>query len=602
MPRFHRLAGAVVLALAATGAAQAQDFTGIVSFGDSLSDGGNYAPFIPGAGSFTTNPDPVWTEVLASMLGLTQTPFTVGGTNYAWGGAPTSAPFVCVPVTLPCRNVATQISNHLTPLGGVADAGALYTYWAGANNIFNAAANPATAQQVTGQSAQIAVGQIAALQAAGAQYIVVMNLPDIGVTPAFAGTPSSASVSGLVFVYNTTFNTGLASLADGIVPINTYGLINEIMLDPGRYGLTNVTGTACNLALTGGSSLFCQPGAYVAPNANETYLFADGVHPTGIAHAMLASVVYSTLAAPIQVSFAGEGGIRLAHDHSRNVADEMFSDFQLDRPVDSVRGYATGQYGDQDFAGGPNADVVELTVGFNHRAAENWYWGGAITLGNHDNDLPGARIDSTGAIGSVGATLTFGQGGYLHGSIGGGSTDVEIERDIVIGAEVRHEQGSTNASQFDAELGLGWLFGAPGGFQHGPVAGIRWVTQEVDGYAEESGDSTSMNFESFDRDSTVTHIGYLLMGGDASSFRPYFRAAWNQESEDEAIAVTAGSNSMNGHFTMTGYSPSEDWISADLGVNWLVGEATTVFAAYNGTFGDDNDDSHGFGLGLRMTF
>src|SRR5687768_1584020 len=251
MPRFHRLAGAVVLALAATGAAQAQEFTGIVSFGDSLSDGGNYAPFIPGANSFTTNPDPVWTEVLASMLGLTQTPFTVGGTNYAWGGAPTSAPFVCVPVTLPCRNVATQLSNHLTPLGGAADAGALYTYWAGANNIFNAAANPATAQQVTGQSAQIAVGQIAALQAAGAQYIVVMNLPDIGVAPAFAGTPSSASVSGLVFVFNSTFNTGLASLADGIVPINTYGLINEIMLDPGRYGLTNVTGTACNLALTG---------------------------------------------------------------------------------------------------------------------------------------------------------------------------------------------------------------------------------------------------------------------------------------------------------------------------------------------------------------
>src|SRR5688572_10524386 len=114
MPRFHRLAGAVVLALAATGA-HAQEFTGIVSFGDSLTDGGNYAPFIPGANSFTTNPDPVWTEVLASMLGLTQTPFTAGGTNYAWGGAPTSAPFVCVPVTLPCRNVALQLSDYLTP-------------------------------------------------------------------------------------------------------------------------------------------------------------------------------------------------------------------------------------------------------------------------------------------------------------------------------------------------------------------------------------------------------------------------------------------------------------------------------------------------------
>ena len=188
-------------------------------------------------------------------------------------------------------NGALQIGDYLTPRGGQADANVLHTYWAGANNIFNAAANPATAQQVTGQSAQIAVGQIAALQAAGAQYIVVMNLPDIGVTPQFRGTAQSASVSGLVFVFNNTLNAGLATLGDGIIPINTYGLINEIMLDPGRYGLDNVTGTACNLALTGGSSLFCTPAAYVSPDANETYLFADGVHPTGIAHAMLASVL-----------------------------------------------------------------------------------------------------------------------------------------------------------------------------------------------------------------------------------------------------------------------------------------------------------------------
>src|SRR5688572_8852491 len=546
MPRFHRLAGAVVLALGATGAAQAQEFTGIISFGDSLSDAGNYTPYIPGAGSFTTNPDPVWTEVLASLLGLTQTPYTIGGTNYAWGGAPTSAPFVCVPVTLPCRNVALQIGDYLTPRGGQADANVLHTYWAGANNIFNAAANPATAQQVTGQSAQIAVGQIAALQAAGAEYIVVLNLPDIGATPAFAGTPSASSVSGLVVVYNQTFNAGLATLADGIIPINVYGLINEVMADPARYGFSNVTGTACNLALTGGSSLFCTPGAYTTPNANQTYLFADGVHPTGAAHAMLATVVYSTIAAPILVSFAGEGGIKLANDHSRAVADEMFSDFQLDREEGSVRGYATGQFGDHDFNDGVSADVMSLTLGFNHRASENVYWGAAATLGNHDNDVAGTDIDGTGVIATIGGTLGFGSGGYLHGSVGGGTVDLDIERVVVIGPETREELGSTNASQFNAEVGVGWLFGEPGGLQHGPIAGANWVSQEVDGYSEESGSSTSMNFESFDRDSMVTHIGYLLMGGTDKGFRPYLRAAWNQESEDDAIAVTAGSNSMNG--------------------------------------------------------
>ncbi len=606
MPRFHRLAGAVVLALAATGTAHAQEFTGVVSFGDSLSDAGNYAPFIPGAGSFTTNPDPVWTEVLASMLGLTQTAYTAGGTNYAWGGAPTSAPFVCVPVTLPCRNVSQQFGDYLTPRGGLADQGVLHTYWAGANNIFNAAANPATAQQVTGQSAQIAVGQIGALQAAGAEYIVVMNLPDIGVTPAFFGTPSQASVSGLVFVYNTTLNAGLATLGDGIIPINTYGIINEILANPTLYGFTNTTGTACNLALTGGSSLFCQPGAYVAPGANETYLFADGVHPTGAAHAMLASVVYSTIIAPLQVSLAGEGGLKIAENHGRAVTDELMSDFQLDRETGSVRAYATGQFGDQDFDGGgyraANADVMSLTLGANHRITDNAYWGVAITMGNHDNDVIGANIDSRAVIASIGGALTFGGGGYINGAIGGGSTSIDIERAIVMGPTVRHEFGSTNASQTYAELGFGWLFGSAGGFQHGPFVGGTWVSQDVDGYAEESGDSTSMNFAGFDRDSMVTRLGYQLMGGSADSFRPYLRVAHNEESEDGAIAVNAGSNSMNGRFTMEGYSPAQDWISADLGLNWSLGESTTAFAAYSGRFGDNNEDSNSFSLGLRMTF
>jgi outer membrane lipase/esterase len=320
MPRTKHLASALALALAGMSTAQAQEFSAVISFGDSLSDAGQYAalppPFYFGAqGSFTTNPDDVWTQVLASSYGLSQTASLAGGTNYAWGGAPTSFavqtvpfPLQCVPATLPCRSVAQQIGQHLAANGGHADGDALYTYWAGANDLFNylgaAGAGLITsgqAQQFTGASAATAVGEIAALQAAGAQHIVVLNLPDIGLTPSFRGTASQASVSGLVFVYNDQFNQRLASLADGIIPINAYGLINEVIADPAAYGFSNVTGTACNLALTGGSSLFCTPAAYVSSDANETYLFADGVHPSGAAHAMLARVVQATIAAPGQV-------------------------------------------------------------------------------------------------------------------------------------------------------------------------------------------------------------------------------------------------------------------------------------------------------------
>ena len=144
-------------------------------------------------------------------------------------------------------------------------------------------------------------------------------------TPAFRGTANQASVSGLVFVYNDQLNTRLATLADGIIPINAYQLIGEVIADPASYGFTNVTGTACNIAvLPNNSSLFCSPATYVTPGANETYLFADGVHPSGAAHRMLARVVQATIQAPGQVSMAGELPLQVYDNHSNVINNQIF--------------------------------------------------------------------------------------------------------------------------------------------------------------------------------------------------------------------------------------------------------------------------------------
>ncbi|HEX4853956.1 autotransporter domain-containing protein [Arenimonas sp.] len=612
MPRFHRLAGAVALALGCAGAAQAQNFTGFFVFGDSLSDAGNVAAIsgLPPGNSFTTNPDPVAAEIIARYFGLPSTNSLAGGPNFAWGGA-------CVTATGPCLNavprIPTQITQYLTATGGRADPNALYSVWGGANDIFASLGNPATAQANTVAAATSYVQQIGRLQAAGARYIVVYNLPNLGATPQFGASPTTASsVSQITVVYNSALNTGLASLGDGIIAINTFGLIAEIVANPGLYGFTNVTGVACT-----GSSVACGPSgsglpATYAPGTNDTYLFADGVHPTGAAHRILANVVLSTIAAPIQVSYAGEGGLQAAADHGRAINDELMSDFQLNREVGSVRGFATVNFGQHEYEDnastnilGGDADALSLTLGANHRISDNAYWGVGITLGNHDNSVASADIDSNSVIGSIGGALRFGGGGYVHGSVSGGSTDVEISRFIEMGATVREESGTTNASQYGAELGLGWLFGSAEGLQHGPFIGAQWVQQTVDGYAESSGSATSMNFSEFDRDSLVTRVGYQLMGnlGDSErAIRPFARVAFNEEGEDDQVRVNAGSNSMPGRFTLGGFTPSQDWISADVGVQFMVGESTTAYLSYNGRFADDLQDRNTFGLGLRTTF
>ena len=86
---------------------RAQTFNSVVVFGDSLSDSGNIAQFytpiarsygfeIPAGTSFTTNPDPVWAEIVAQTFGASGTNSLAGGTNYAWGGA-------CVNPNGPCE-------------------------------------------------------------------------------------------------------------------------------------------------------------------------------------------------------------------------------------------------------------------------------------------------------------------------------------------------------------------------------------------------------------------------------------------------------------------------------------------------------------------
>ena len=186
MPRFHRLAGAVALALGCAGAAQAQNFTGFFVFGDSLSDAGNIAASqgLPPGNSFTTNPDPVAAEIIARYFGLPDTNSLAGGPNYAWGGS-------CVNATGPCLNpvpnIPAQVTQYLATTGGRADPNALYSIWGGANDIFASLGNPATAQANTVAAASL-VGLAPAARGPG---------PGEGVTPGLGPVPVG-SWTGLV--------------------------------------------------------------------------------------------------------------------------------------------------------------------------------------------------------------------------------------------------------------------------------------------------------------------------------------------------------------------------------------------------------------------
>ena len=317
-------------------------FRQVVVFGDSLSDAGTYNPTTADADPandsatgliFSTKPGTTWAGYVAANLGLTLAPdqqvnfgivgnggevIELAGLDYAEGGArilvdapdngvvSQTIPGVgTVPVqTATARSIATQITDYLAEHAAF-DATQLVLIQGGANDFFGflrqVAGNPALAANaptVISDNVTAMVTQVSRLKAAGAVHVLYANLPDLGRTPQFLGTPLETLATTLAQNYNAAVASALNAQAVSI--FDTYGLIAEVVAAPANYGFSDVTTPACTSETTPGdpttlSALICSPSTLVAANADITHLFADGVHPTVRAHAIWGDQVTAEL-------------------------------------------------------------------------------------------------------------------------------------------------------------------------------------------------------------------------------------------------------------------------------------------------------------------
>jgi outer membrane lipase/esterase len=187
------LAGGQVLAL---------EFSQSWFFGDSLSDSGAFAgnPDAGEGGKFTTNPGSVWAEVFARRLGTRavannpENPRTDPlGTNYAQGGAQVTNPMGIGQTPSPqnALPIRDQVSLYLDRVQGRADRHAIYSVWGGANDLFfnmglvNGGLPLQQALANMSVSADQLVAQSGRLKVAGARYLIMPLLPDVGGVPAW---------------------------------------------------------------------------------------------------------------------------------------------------------------------------------------------------------------------------------------------------------------------------------------------------------------------------------------------------------------------------------------------------------------------------------
>ncbi len=317
------LSVALLAAVSPLATAQAGTYTQVIIFGDSLSDVGNFAHVTddaygvsypggdfnysdhrftnssdtsPGSGTYAG----VWHEQLTRrFLGMTPATNSLdGGLDYAYGDAETldGNRTVSLPAgqSVQIENMGQQVTQFITEANGVADSGALYIVWGGANDLF---------ADYTDANVQATASRVAALvnrlAVIGARNFIVPNLPPLGDTPEYnTDATVSANLNQASSNYRGYLSTALASEISSlksqginvtITQLDVYSLFQNLVTNYSDFGFTDVRNSAQGQSV----------------NVDQS-LFWDQVHPTTAGHNQIAQFAADILPGGHPAFFAGE--------------------------------------------------------------------------------------------------------------------------------------------------------------------------------------------------------------------------------------------------------------------------------------------------------
>jgi len=160
------------------------------------------------------------------------------------------------------------------------DSHALYVVFGGSNDFSRLlGVNAEEPMVVIPQVVNNLVSIVRQLRARGAKHIVVVNVPNIGLTPRArqGGQAIATQATLLSLVFNSLLDTALDAIDKKLIRVSAFNILSAISANPALFGFTNVT----------------DMGLYAA-NA-DTYLFWDDLHPTTRAHQIIASVIYDAI-------------------------------------------------------------------------------------------------------------------------------------------------------------------------------------------------------------------------------------------------------------------------------------------------------------------
>jgi outer membrane lipase/esterase len=643
----------------ASGPAASQTFNQFVGFGDSTIDSGAYRvlaspgggatfnAFWPsavanGAGKPTSAPGLMSSEALAAAFGLSAIPSDQGGSNYATSGAKNvtindavSGGFTAAVPTV------TQIGNYLASNGGRANPNALYLISSGGNDISFATHNsgagpfPADPQAYIVSAANSLAGAVANLQAAGARYIIV---PDLPYSFPSGGGAGNATTRQDRLLYNQTLWSGLAASGVNFIPADYNAMRLAIASNPALFGFQfiDTTNVSCTqpAGVTTAWALLCSsnpaaPSHLVAPNADQTRLFADDQHLSTAGQKVLADYEYSLIVAPSEISFLAEIPVKTR----AAVVDSIFNQIAISQRQRKLGTFNVWVGGDvaslamnSGYNGFPNDPGVPaaITGGIDYAFANGVLLGGAISVGTTKQSFDlGGNFKQDEFAASVYAAYGSGP---LWGQVIGtfGTLHYDVNRIVPIGITMQSNTGNTRGTNTSFAAEFGYDFATPFGnamlvpsmpvkamptagpqIVHGPVAGIELQHIHVDGYTETDpfasiGGFTALSFADQTRDSAVTELGYRA-SVDIGIWRPFAKLVWNHELASTNRSVTASLTSVVApSYSMPAVILGKDWGTGTVGTTATIAQGVTGYATFTGQIVQRNVVAYGGQVGLNI--
>lgn len=239
-----------------------------------------------------------------------------------------------------------------------------------------------------------------------------------------------------------------------------------------------------------------------------------------------------------------------------------------------------------------------VSAGADYRFNDNFAAG--LTLGYANTNTTG-RGDGSVDIdsGNLAAYATaFSDGFYANGILGIGSSDYSARRESLGG--IAH--GDTSGLNFTALLGGGYSF-TQGGFSAGPIASVRYVGVQIDGFSER-GSLAPLEIRDQSKSSVQTTLGFQVsceIPVASALLKPLGRVQWRHEFSNDDRSVDAAFPAGT-PFTVSAPSLGSDGILLDIGATLQLTPMVGVYAYYSGDIGASSYTSNAFFGGLQFSF